>query len=863
MKRTVIGILAHVDAGKTTLSEAMLYAAGAIRGLGRVDHGDAFLDTFELERRRGITIFSKQAILETGDMRVTLLDTPGHADFAAETERVLDVLDCAILVLSGPDGVQSHTHTLWSLLRRRRIPTFLFINKMDQPGADREAALRSLERLEGTFVPMDEFDPEAAATGDEALLEEYLGTGRLSEAALAAAIGRCSLYPCWFGSALKMQGVEGFLKLLETFAPAFRGGEAPAARVYKITHDERGARLTHLKVTGGVLRVRDTIDGEKITQIRVYSGAKYTQAEEAVCGDVVAVTGLTAPRAGSGLGAEPDSPGATLEPVLTYTVLLPEGCDAHRAAMQLAELGEEDPQLHLSWSEATQTVRVQLMGPVQLEVLQQTALDRWGLEIGFGPGRILYRETIRTTVEGVGHYEPLRHYAEVHLILSPGEPGSGITVSSQCSEDALDRNWQRLILTHVLERQHPGVLTGSPVTDLKITLAAGRAHPKHTEGGDFRQATYRAIRQGLMQAENVLLEPWYDIRLELPQSAVGRAVTDLGMMGADTAQPETDGDTAVITGRVPVAALGDYHREFTAYTHGEGRLYCAPGGYAPCRDQEKTVAEAAYDPEADVENPPDSVFCSHGAGVLVKWYDVPKAMHLPSVLRPEKEPEAAPAPRRRTDEAVSDDELMAIFERTYGPVRRDRGRAMQPKKERGDAPRQRPSRPRQGDGVEYVLVDGYNIIFAWEELKKLSETDLDAARARLIHIMRNYQGFRRCPVILVFDAYRVKDGTGSMEKLGGLTVVYTREAETADMYIEKAAYDLGKKHFVRVATSDRMEQLIILGGGALRVPADAFKAEVDGVLRDIRAYLETTWQPDPLPPVQNPVTYRKKDGETK
>ena len=861
MKRTVIGILAHVDAGKTTLSEAMLYTAGAIRSPGRVDHGDAFLDHFELERQRGITIFSKQALLEYGDMRAALLDTPGHADFAAETERVLDVLDCAVLVLSGPAGVQSHTRTLWRLLRSRRIPTFLFINKMDQPGADRAAALRSLERLEGAFVPMDEFDPESAAMCDEALLEELLDTGSLSDGSLADAIRRCAFSPCWFGSALKMQGVEAFLRALARFAPGFTGGAETAAKVYKITHDDRGARLTHLKVTGGVLRVRDMISGEKITQIRVYSGARFTQAEEAVPGDVVAVTGLTKPKAGSGLGAEPDSPGAVLEPVLTYTVLLPEGCDAHRAAMQLAQLNEEDPQLHLIWSEASQTVSVQLMGQVQLEVLRQTALDRWGLEIGFGAGRILYRETIRNTVEGVGHYEPLRHYAEVHLILSPGEPGSGITVSSQCSEDVLDRNWQRLILTHVLERQHAGVLTGSPVTDVHISLAAGRAHPKHTEGGDFRQATYRAIRQGLMQADNVLLEPWYDIRLELPQSTVGRAVTDLGQMGADTAQPETDGETAVITGRVPVASLGDYHREFTAYTHGEGRLYCSPGGYAPCRDQESAVASAGYDPEADVENPPDSVFCAHGAGYIVKWYDVPSMMHIPSVLHPEKPREEAPAPRRRVDAAVSDDELMAIFERTYGPIRHDRGRAMRPREKRGDAPASRPPRPRQGDGMEYVLVDGYNIIFAWEELKKLSETDLDAARARLINIMRNYQGFRQCPVILVFDAYKVKDGTGSMEKLGGLTVVYTKEAETADMYIEKAAYDLGKKHSVRVATSDRMEQLIILGSGALRVPADAFKAEVDGVLRDIRAFLEKTWQPDPLPPVQNPVTHRKKDVE--
>ena len=861
MKRTVIGILAHVDAGKTTLSEAMLYTAGAIRAPGRVDHGDAFLDHFELERRRGITIFSKQALLEYGDMRATLLDTPGHADFAAETERVLDVLDCAVLVLSGPDGVQSHTRTLWRLLRKRRIPTFLFINKMDQPGADRAAALRSLEKLEGAFVPMDEFDPEAAAMCDEALLEELLDTGAISDDSLADAIRRCALSPCWFGSALKMQGVEAFLRALERYAPAFTGIGGTAAKVYKITHDDRGARLTHLKVTGGILRVRDVIDGEKITQIRVYSGARFTQAEEALPGDVVAVTGLTKPKAGSGLGEEPDSPGAVLEPVLTYSVLLPEGCDPHRAAMQLSRLNEEDPQLHLIWSEASQSVSVQLMGQVQLEVLKQTAMDRWGLEIDFGAGRILYRETIRNTVEGVGHYEPLRHYAEAHLILSPGEPGSGITVSSQCSEDALDRNWQRLILTHVLERQHPGVLTGSPITDIHISLAAGRAHPKHTEGGDFRQATYRAIRQGLMQADNVLLEPWYDIRLELPQSAVGRAVTDLGQMGADTAQPETDGETAVITGRVPVASLGDYHREFTAYTHGEGRLFCSPGGYAPCRDQEKVVASICYDPEADVENPPDSVFCAHGAGYIVKWYDVPSMMHIPSVLHPEKPKEEAPAPRRRVDAAVSDDELMAIFERTYGPIRHDRGRAMRPGEKRVDNPVKRPSRPRQGDGVEYVLVDGYNIIFAWEELKKLSETDLDAARARLINIMRNYQGFRQCPVILVFDAYKVKDGTGSMEKLGGLTVVYTKEAETADMYIEKAAYDLGKKHSVRVATSDRMEQLIILGSGALRVPADAFKAEVDGVLRDIRAFLEKTWQPDPLPRIQNTVTHRKKDVE--
>ncbi len=842
MKRTVIGVLAHVDAGKTTLSEGMLYCSGAIRTLGRVDHGDAFLDTFALERQRGITIFSKQATLQWPGLQATLLDTPGHVDFSAEMERTLDVLDCAILVISGPAGVQSHTHTLWRLLRQRHIPTFLFVNKMDLPGADRSAILTELRRTLGDgFADFSRPDPETLAMGSETLLEEFLETGAVSDASLAREIAGCRLFPCWFGAALKLDGVEDFLRGLARFAPAIPDRPDFGAKVYKISRDEQGVRLTHLKITGGRLRVRDTLSGpgweEKVTQLRAYAGAKFTAVEEALPGDVVAAVGLSRTRPGLGLGAETQGMPPVLEPVLTYGVLLPTGYDVHKALSQLRELEEEDPQLHVDWNGQLQEIRVRLMGPVQLEILQQLLLDRFGLAVSFSRGRILYKETIAAPVEGVGHYEPLRHYAEVHLLLEPSPRGSGLQFSTACREDDLDRNWQRLILTHLAEKQHLGVLTGSPITDMTITLMSGRAHLKHTEGGDFRQATYRAVRQGLMQAQSVLLEPWYDFRLELPQVNVGRAMTDLEQLGAEFQPPETEGDFAVLTGSAPVAAMRDYPQTVTAYTRGRGRFSCALKGYAPCKDQARVVEALGYNPEADTENPADSVFCSHGAGYTVKWSQVPAHMHLPSVLEPPKEePPLRDLAAEYCAMMATDQELLAIFERTYGPIRRDKAQALRPAKKA--APAKPYKAPLQPAGPEYVLVDGYNIIFAWDDLKTLARDSLDMARSQLINLLRNYQGFRQCPVIVVFDAYKVKGNPGSVENLGGLSVVYTKEAETADMYIEKVTHELGKKHRVRVATSDGLEQIIILGHGAQRISASNFRREVDMVEQAIRTYWE-------------------------
>ena len=842
-RRAVIGILAHVDAGKTTLSEAMLYTSGAIRTMGRVDHGDAFLDNFALERERGITIFSKQATLTLPTLQATLLDTPGHVDFSAEMERTLDVLDCAVLVISAPAGVQSHTRTLWKLLRRRKIPTLLFLNKTDLPCPSRAELLASLERELGEgFFDYQNPDFESLAMSEESLMEEYLETGALSERAIATAVADCHVFPCWFGAALKLEGVEEFLQGLEGCVPSVPAGEQFGAQVYKISRDERGARLTHLKVTGGVLRTRDTISGdnweEKITQLRVLSGGKFTPVEESLPGDVVAAVGLTQTRIGMGLGAQEDAPVPSLEPVLTYRIFFPEGTDVHKAYLQLQQLEEEDPQLHLVWDERLRQLKIQLMGPVQMEILSRVILERFGMEVTFGPGQVLYKETIESTVEGVGHYEPLRHYAEVHLVLEPGERGSGLVLTTDCSEDKFDRNWQRLVLTHLLEKQHLGVLTGSPITDMKITLTAGRAHEKHTEGGDFRQATYRAVRQGLMQAKSVLLEPWYEFRLEVPQTTVGRAITDLQRMGAQFEAPETDGDFSILTGSGPAAALSEYPPELAAYTKGMGRFSCQLKGYAPCAEQDKVVAELAYAPEADVENTPDSVFCSHGAGHAVKWRDVFEHMHLPSTLNPpEEEATVEERAARYFSHMASDAELMAIFERTYGPVK-DRVKALQPTAK----PKTASDKPYRGKvqpvGPEYILADGYNIIFAWDDLRRLAKENLDDARSKLIDRLRNYQGFRRCPVIVVFDAYKVKGNPGNIEKMGDFSVVYTKEAETADMYIEKAAYDLSKHHRVRVATSDGLEQIIILGGGALRVSASAFEQEVKEVEDAIRAFLK-------------------------
>ena len=863
MKKLVVGILAHVDAGKTTLSEALLYQSGALRKLGRVDHQDAFLDTDAMERERGITIFSKQAVFSLKDTEVTLLDTPGHVDFSAEAERTLQVLDCAILVISGTDGVQAHTRTLWHLLERYHVPTFLFINKMDLAGADRSAVLEQLKHhLGGGCVDFGgargETFREEAAVCDEAVLERYLETGGLTDDDLRQMIGKRKLFPCWFGSALKLEGVTEFLEGLEQYAPVPAYPAEFGARIFKIARDSQGARLTYLKVTGGILRVKSLLTNrrpglpdeqvweEKADQLRIYSGAKFRTVEEAPAGTVCAVTGLSRSRAGEGLGIETGWTAPALEPVLTYQVLLPEGVDPHTALEKFRQLEEEDPQLHIAWNEQARQIHVQLMGEIQLEILQRMLRERFGLEVAFGPGAICYRETIAAPVEGIGHFEPLRHYAEVHLLLEPGERGSGLVFAAACPEDQLEGRWQRLVLTHLAEKEHLGVLTGSPITDMKITLVAGRAHVKHTEGGDFRQATYRAVRQGLMEAESILLEPWYDFRLELPAPQVGRAMTDLQQMNARLNPPETVGEEAVLTGAVAVSALGDYAREVAAYTQGRGRLSCSLRGYEPCPDQEAVLAGIDYDPLADLDNSPESVFCSHGAGVIVPWDEVPARAHVSSGLRLGAEEEAetgGPDARRSTAYAGTieqDKELQAIFERTYGPVKR---RAFLPPKEpRRPAPAETEQEKRaiqeQFSGPEYLLVDGYNIIFAWDELKAIARDNLDAARKQLCDILSNYRGFRKCEVIAVFDAYKVKGGQGSVEKYHNIHVVYTKEAETADAYIERATYEIGRHHRVRVATSDGPEQLIILGHGALRLSASAFRQEVEqveGQIADILA----------------------------
>ena len=840
MKKYVIGILAHVDAGKTTLSEALLYTAGAIRSAGRVDHGDAFLDTFDMERRRGITIFSKQAVLQTKDAVITLLDTPGHVDFAPEMERTLAVLDCAVLVISGTDGVQSHTLTVWRLLRKYGVPTFLFINKMDLAGADRERVRKSLaqELGEGFFDAGSE-DPEEAAACDETLMEEYLSKGEVSRESLTEAVRGGRVFPCWYGSALKLQGVDGFLAGMTSFQPEREPSEdAFGAKVFKISRDEQGVRLTHMKVTSGLLHVRDTVicggKEEKVTRLRMYSGSRYTQTECAGPGDVIAAEGLSGTRPGMGLGTEADTADYLVEPVLSYGVILPEGADPVRTLAWFRQLEDEEPQLHVDWNERQKEIGVRLMGPVQLEVLTQQMVDRFGLDIGFGPGKIRYRETIADTVEGVGHYEPLRHYAEVHLVIEPGENGSGIVLDSTCPEDKLDRNWQRLILTHLKEKQHLGILTGSPLTDVKITLTAGKAHEKHTEGGDFRQATYRAVRHGLMQARPVLLEPWYEFIITVPGQYVGRIMNDLSERHAEY-RVKQEGELAVFTGSAAVSEFRDYPSEAAACTRGTARISVSVTGYYPCRDQETVAAEIGYDPEADTENTADSVFCRHGAGVNVNWRDVMSQMHLPGTLRQAQEMEEREQAVRCIDRAADDEELRKIFERTYGPIRQRRESVVN-RPER--APEGKPYRGKPvKTGTEYVLVDGYNIIFAWEELSRLAEKNLDSARARLLEILRNYQAFLDNRVILVFDAYKVKGNPGSVEHFGNVAVVYTKEAETADMYIEKVSQGLAKNYRVRVATSDGLEQVIVLGHGCLRISAAQFEEEVRRTDRAIRAYL--------------------------
>ena len=851
-KQIVLGILAHVDSGKTTLSEAMLYRAGVTRRLGRVDHKDAFLDTDVLEKARGITIFSKQALLTAGDTDITLLDTPGHVDFSTETERTLQVLDYAVLVVSGTDGVQSHTETLWRLLRRYHVPTFVFVNKMDLPGMERQELLAQLNRRLGEgFVDFgaEQADrDEALALCDENLMDRMLDAGQLQDADLIPAIARRHVFPCWFGAALKLEGVDALLDGLDRYTRPAPALEAFGAKVFKVSQDEQGARLTWLRVTGGELKVKAQLTGEadgepwaeKANQLRLYSGAKYTLTEAIGPGQVCAVTGLTKARPGEGLGAERDSDLPVLEPVLSYQVLLPEGADVHAALGKLHRLEEEEPQLHVVWNETLGEIHVQLMGEIQLEVLRSLLAERFGLEVEFGPGGILYKETITEPMEGVGHYEPLRHYAEVHLKLEPLPRGSGMQFAADCREEVLDKNWQRLVLTHLEEKQHLGVLTGSPLTDVKITLIAGRAHLKHTEGGDFRQATYRAVRQGLMLAKSQLLEPWYAFRLEVPAENIGRAMSDIQRMEGTFDPPESGEETAVLTGFAPVSTMRSYPMEVVSYTRGRGHLSLTLDGYRPCHNAQEVIAAIGYEPEHDLDNPADSVFCAHGAGFVVPWDQVRSHMHVDSgwgkSTRPEQE---AAVPQRRAmayrATLEEDAELLKIFERTYGPIKRDPLAAFRPvqKRERPDfAAEQWEIAP------EYLLVDGYNIIFAWDELNALSKESLDAARHKLMDILCNYQGFQKCVLILVFDAYRVPGSPGSIEQYHNIHVVYTKEAETADMFIERVTHEIGRNRRVRVATSDGMEQIIILGHGALRVSARMFHEEVQNVEKQIRALVQ-------------------------
>lgn len=849
----VLGVLAHVDSGKTTLSEAMLYRAGVIRKLGRVDHRDAFLDTDALERARGITIFSKQALLDAGQTHITLLDTPGHVDFSAEAERTLQVLDYAVLVISGPGGVQSHTETLWQLLRRYRIPTFVFINKMDLPGPTRAELLEQLNRRLGEGFVDFGADPaardEALALCDERLMDAWLEQGALEDGQILPAIARRHVFPCWFGSALRLDGVDPLLEGLDRFTRPAPALSAFGAAVFKVSQDEQGARLTWLRVTGGELKVKDLLSGEgpegpwaeKANQLRLYSGTKYTLAERVGPGQVCAVTGLTQCRPGQGLGAQRDSEPPALEPVLSYQVLLPEGTDAHAALDKLRRLEQEDPQLHVVWNETLGQIHLQLMGEIQLEVLRTLLAQRFGLEVSFGPGGILYKETITEPIEGVGHYEPLRHYAEVHLKLEPLPPGSGMQYAADCREEVLDKNWQRLVLTHLEEKQHLGVLTGAPLTDMKITLIAGKAHLKHTEGGDFRQATYRAVRQGLMMGKSQLLEPWYSFRLEVPAENIGRAITDIQRREGTFDPPETGLETAVLTGTAPVATLRDYPVELAGYTHGRGRISLTPVGYRPCHNAAQVIAESGYQPQHDLDNPADSVFCAHGAGFVVSWADVRSHMHVDSGWGKSQRPaDAAPAPSPRRAAAYratleEDAELMKIFERTYGPIKRNPLAAFRPVKKT-----ERPDFAAQNWTIapEYLLVDGYNLIFAWEELSALAKQSLDAARTRLADILCNYQGYKKCVVILVFDAYRVPGSPGAIEQYHNIHIVYTKEAETADMYIERVTHEIGKQRRVRVVTSDGAEQIIILGHGALRVSSRLFQQEVEEVEREIRALLQ-------------------------
>nr|WP_317363314.1 translation factor GTPase family protein [uncultured Blautia sp.] len=850
-----IGLLAHVDAGKTTLAESLLYHTGAIRKMGRVDHQNAFLDTYELERARGITIFSKQAGFTLGDREVVLLDTPGHVDFSAEMERTLQILDYAVLIIGGTDGVQGHVETLWRLLRQYKIPVFLFINKMDQDGADPSEILKELQGrldekcIDFTASQQQEEFMENLAMCDETILETYLEEGEISKEQVRELIARRKVFPCYFGSALKSQGIQEFLKGLETYTKVPDYPDTFGAKVYKISRDEKGSRLTHMKITGGSLKVKQVLSGEdweeKADQIRIYSGAGFEAIKEAPAGSVCAVTGLTRTHAGQGLGIEQTSGEPLLIPVLNYEIQLPEECDVHQMFLKLRQLEEEEPELHIVWNSQLNEIHAQVMGEVQIEILKNMIQERFGISVEFGSGNIVYKETIEEPVEGTGHFEPLRHYAEVHLLLEPGESGSGLEFAVSCSEDMLDKNWQRLILTHLEEKAHKGVLTGSDITDMKITLVAGKAHLKHTEGGDFRQATYRAVRQGLRKAKSVLLEPVYEYRLEVPSDMVGRAMTDIQKMYGTFQGPEVEGEMSVLTGVVPVVTMGGYQSEVTAYTRGRGKLFCTLKGYQPCHNAEEVIEAAGYEPDADMENPTGSVFCAHGAGFVVNWDEVDTYAHIQTELGLEETEQETilhtqPAqPYKSFDEIRLDqEELEEIFTRTYGPIRRERN-AFQKTSRTVTAPASsRKSKPKEPE-KEYLLVDGYNIIFAWEDLNELAKVNIEGARNKLMDILCNYQGYKKCTLILVFDAYKVEGGQGSVQKYHNIHVVYTKEAETADQYIEKTVHEIGKKYHVTVATSDALEQVIILGHGADRLSARNLREEIQRMKEEIREdYLE-------------------------
>ena len=843
MNKLVIGILAHVDAGKTTLSEGMLYLSGRIGRLGRVDNKDAYLDTYELERARGITIFSKQAVFEAGGTRITLLDTPGHVDFSAEMERSLQVLDYAILVISGADGVQGHTATLWRLLDMYRIPAFLFVNKMDQTGTDKNKLMKELkERLDDGCIEFGQARTEdfydQLAMCEETMMEAFLKTGRIKSAQIQKAVAERKVFPCFFGSALKLEGVEQFLQGVAEYAVIPSYPEEFGAKIFKIARDEQGNRLTYMKLTGGRLKVRDVLTNngweEKVTQIRVYSGQKYEAVNEIEAGAVCAVTGLSRTRPGEGLGVEAASDAPVLEPVLSYRIILPEGCDPRMMLPKLRQLEEEEPELHIVWDERLQEIQARIMGEVQIEILQSLVQSRFGVDVAFDAGRIVYKETIADIVEGVGHFEPLRHYAEVHLLLEPGEPGSGLRFGTDCSEDVLGKSWQRLVLSHLEEKAHKGVLTGATVTDMKITLVSGRAHNKHTEGGDFREATYRAVRQGLMEAESVLLEPYYAFTLELPAKLVGRAMTDIEKMYGKSEVSQTNGEMAVLVGSAPVSTMRNYQKEVNAYTKGLGRLFSTLEGYAPCHNAGEVIKITGYDPESDLGNPAGSVFCAQGAGYLVDWYAVKDHMHIESYLQKKDGPpgEAARGQAPYAEERwISPEEIDRIFNNTFY-ANQGKKSAWNRRKTARDSYYEPPSnmnRPREIKEVKenYLLVDGYNIIFAWDELKELAEDNMDGARMKLLDSLNDYQGIRKCQIIVVFDAYRVQGHAEEVTDFQNIHMVFTREAQTADQYIEKFAHDNRNKYNIAVATSDGLQQIIIRGAGCALLSARDLKAELE------------------------------------